>query len=406
MSRHAWTVAAALFAVAYGTNVATPFLGTYRDRLDLGDSATQLIFVVYVGGILLSLFLAGRISDQLGRRPVVLVAMVVSIAASSLLIVGRNSYGLLLAGRVLLGVSSGAALGVAAAWLQELIGTQHAKKAAWVTTVVTYGGFGIGPPVSAVVDAIAPPALVVPFLFHIGITTLMIPLTVAVPDTVVVDRSPAHTSQTQTPTQTPSQTGSPGKRSLFGVPQQARKPFWLYLAPLAVLVFAFPSLGFALFPLLAADNFGGTDVTLMGIAGALLAGGAMVARPVLDRAGAHNAVLIGALIGSAGYVLGGLSWGTGVWPLVWPASFLLGAASGVLAAAGLTLVAEMADDEARGALSSTFYLIAYCGMAMPLIVTAVAGAIGMGATLAGLTVVALGIAATTPLRRRISLPAY
>ena len=65
MSRAGWTVALALFAVAYGTNVATPFLGTYRDRLDLGDSATQLIFVVYVGGILMSLFVAGRISDRI-----------------------------------------------------------------------------------------------------------------------------------------------------------------------------------------------------------------------------------------------------------------------------------------------------------------------------------------------------
>ena len=47
-----------LFAVAYGTNVSTPFLVLYRDRLDLSPSQTMAIFVVYVAGILATLLFA------------------------------------------------------------------------------------------------------------------------------------------------------------------------------------------------------------------------------------------------------------------------------------------------------------------------------------------------------------
>ncbi len=41
-----------VFLVAYGTNVSTPFLVTYKERLELGDSATMAIFTVYVIGIM------------------------------------------------------------------------------------------------------------------------------------------------------------------------------------------------------------------------------------------------------------------------------------------------------------------------------------------------------------------
>ena len=48
-------VAVAIFVVTYGTNVSTPFLVLYRDRLRLSDNQTMAIFVVYVAGIILAL---------------------------------------------------------------------------------------------------------------------------------------------------------------------------------------------------------------------------------------------------------------------------------------------------------------------------------------------------------------
>ena len=110
--------------------------------------------MVYVIGILATLMIAGQLSDRFGRRRVMIPSLALSALASVLLIIGRDSYGFLIAGRVLLGIVSGLSLGVGvgAAWLQELMGRGNEMRAAIVTTIVTYGGFGIGPPTSAIYE--------------------------------------------------------------------------------------------------------------------------------------------------------------------------------------------------------------------------------------------------------------
>ena len=108
------------------------------------------------------------------------------------------------------------------------------------------------------------------------------------------------------------------------------------------------------------------------------------------------------MLGTLGYVLGSLAWAQGWWPLVWVAAACLGGASGVISTSGLTLVGEMTDDASRGALSSTFYLLAYAGMTMPLVITGLGAAIGIGPTLIIVCTAAALVAASTPWRRSIA----
>lgn len=383
-------VAVGVLVVAYGTNVSTPFLATYRDRLDLGQSATQLIFVVYVVGILAMLFVAGQLSDRFGRRPVLSAALLLCAAGSAVLIPGRDSYALIMIGRILLGMASGAAFGVGAAWIQELLGRGNELRAAFITTIVTYGGFGIGPPISTLWDAWLPDPLIWPFVLHIAACVIALPLLYRSRETVdVAAVAAAH----------------PGRwrpQIRFGVPDAAKHRFWWVLAPLSVMVFAFPSTGFSLFPLLVADAYDGSDVLLTGVAGILTPWAGLVARPYLSRVTAEAGLLHGAVIGSCGYVLGSVAWANGWWPLVWPAAACLGAASGILSTSALAQIGEMTDDSTRGTLSSTFYLLAYAGMAMPLAVTGAAAGIGLGPTLVALCLLAITVTATTPVRRRIA----
>ena len=102
MSRNALIVAVGMFLVGYGTNVSTPFLVLYKDRLDLGQSATMGIFTVYVVGIMGTLVIAGPLSDRFGRRALVLPFSALSAFASIVLIFGRDDFVLLLFGRFLL----------------------------------------------------------------------------------------------------------------------------------------------------------------------------------------------------------------------------------------------------------------------------------------------------------------
>jgi MFS family permease len=374
-------LAVGLFVVAYGTNVSTPFLVLYRDRLDLTSSETMAIFVVYVGGILLTLLFAGPASDRFGRRPVVLPMIVLSAGASLVMIAGRDSFLLLLLGRLLLGVVSGGVLGVGAAWLLESMGPGRELRAAVMTTVVTFGGFGIGPPVSAAFEALLPHPLVLPFVVHAVLTVMAAVGVATVPET----RSP--------------RPGLP-LRATLGVPRADRRSFLTVVVPAAVWVFCFPSTAFALFPVLISDSIDGGEVAVAAGAGMLTAWAGMLARPLVGRVGPASALPLGMVSGVAGYALGWFAFTAGAWPVLLVASALLGLAAGTLTAGALGLLGAMDAGEQRGALTSTFYLLAYPGMAMPLLITSLAAVTSLTFALGSVTALAAGSAVLSAVTAR------
>ncbi|BAN03712.1 putative major facilitator superfamily transporter [Ilumatobacter coccineus YM16-304] len=361
-------LAAGLFAVAWGTNVSTPLILRYQDRLDLSNSEAVAIFCVYVVGILLALLFAGRLSDRFGRRPLVLPSTVLSAAGSLVLIGGQDSFATLLAGRFLLGAVSGAMLSVGTAWLNEVAATSFASmggtdgetaaamrdrrlRLATMTTVVIYVGFGFGPITSALWDRFVGGALVWPYVIHAAACVAAIALMWPVPET---------------------KPGDPGValRPRLGIPVPARPEFFGVLAPAAIWVFGFPSVSFALFPVILRDAIDGSEVLLAGANGTLTAVVVLLARPIVERVGdPRRAIPVALVMGIVGYGIGIVSFTTGAWWLVPGAAILLGSASGVLMGSGLAITEEIADESNRGSLSATFYLAAYSGMSMPLVIT-------------------------------------
>ena len=368
-SGHRTALTAGIFVVAYGTNVSTPFLVEYRRRLDLTESATVAIFVFYVVGIITALLLAGPLSDRFGRRPVVLPMTALSGVASLVMIAGRDEFIWLLFGRFLLGVVSGAVLGVGTAWLLELYGPGEEHRAAVRTTLVTFAGFGIGPVISALMFWLFPSPLVLAFVVHAAATFVVIVVMLRVPET-----HRANAGQRI--------------RVSLGVPAAARQAFLVVIVPAAIWVFGFPSAGFALFPVLVSDSISASDVGVAAAAGALTAWSGIMARPLVGRIGPRAALPSGMAVGTAGYVVGTVAFAADLWPLVLIAAPLLGAAAGTITVACLSLIGVMADDARRGSLTSSFYLLAYPGMAMPLLITTLANLSSTSGTLIGVSVVA------------------
>lgn len=356
-------VALGVFAVAYGTNVSTPFLGLYKDRLGLSESETMAIFVVYVAGIFSTLFVAGPLSDRYGRRPLVIPFVAVSALSSGMLILGQDQFWVLLAARLLLGMVSGCVLGVGAAWLQELLGAGNEQRAALILTLVTYVGFGTGPITSALMAEYLPWPLTMAFVVHICATTVVLPGLFLAPETVGM-RNPR-----------------PKMRLAFGVPAESRSVFLRVIVPSAIWVFGFASVSFALFPVLLADSVQSSKVLVAGVAGTLTALSGVVARPLVNRLGARSALVVAVVAGLSGYILGTAAYFTDQWLLLIPCAIVLGTSSGTITAGCLTLLGELSDDETRGACVSTFYLLAYPGMAVPLVVTTFAAHTSMDTAL-------------------------
>src|SRR5690348_3429407 len=72
---------AAAFALAVamlGTTLPTPLYVLYQQQFGLSELMVTVIFAAYAAGVIASLVLLGRLSDQIGRRRMLLPGLVLS----------------------------------------------------------------------------------------------------------------------------------------------------------------------------------------------------------------------------------------------------------------------------------------------------------------------------------------
>src|SRR5882672_5065809 len=94
----------------------SPLYRTYSVLWHFSPLTLTLIYATYAFGVLVSLVLAGGVSDDVGRRPVLLAALGALMASSVLFMVAESAAWLFVA-RGLQGLATGAALSAASAAL-------------------------------------------------------------------------------------------------------------------------------------------------------------------------------------------------------------------------------------------------------------------------------------------------
>src|SRR3712207_2002677 len=74
----------------FASVVPSPLYQTYEERWGFSSLTLTLIYATYAFGVLAALLLAGQVSDDVGRRPVLLTALS-GLAASTLLFLFASS---------------------------------------------------------------------------------------------------------------------------------------------------------------------------------------------------------------------------------------------------------------------------------------------------------------------------
>src|SRR4051794_28874513 len=97
----------------------TPLYAVYQREWGFSAITTTVVFGVYAVAVLVSLLTLGRLSDHLGRRPVLLAA-VLAQALTMLLFASADGVPELLAARVVQGLATGAAAGAVGAAMLDL----------------------------------------------------------------------------------------------------------------------------------------------------------------------------------------------------------------------------------------------------------------------------------------------
>lgn len=136
-------LALGLFTVTFAVNLQAPLYDAYAAQSDVGATAVTIAFAAYVGGLMPTLLLLGGLSDRIGRRVPIALALILGAAATALL-VQMPSWTSLVIARFMLGVGTGLATTAGTAYMTEILGVDRAKTAALIVTSATSLGFGGG----------------------------------------------------------------------------------------------------------------------------------------------------------------------------------------------------------------------------------------------------------------------
>src|SRR5271154_2966850 len=108
-----------LIALLASSSVPTPLYAIYQAKWGFSDVTITVIFGVYAVAVLASLLVFGSLSDHVGRKPMLLSALVIQ-AGVMVLFATASGLPVLLAARVAQGLATGAALGAIGAGLVDL----------------------------------------------------------------------------------------------------------------------------------------------------------------------------------------------------------------------------------------------------------------------------------------------
>src|SRR6201985_1106177 len=138
-----WLLALVLTITMLGTTLPTPLYVIYQGRWHFSAAVVTVTFAVYAVAVIATLLLAGRSSDQAGRRPVLAAALGAS-ALSTIAFIWAPGVGALIAARIVSGLSAGLMTGTATAALTELAPAAAGRRASLVGTAAQQGRLGLG----------------------------------------------------------------------------------------------------------------------------------------------------------------------------------------------------------------------------------------------------------------------
>ena len=349
-----WLVAGVLCLLFFAAGTPSPLYGIYRAQLRFSTTTLTAVFAVYALALLITLLVFGSVSDYLGRRRVILAAVMVSTGACAVFL-AAHGVGLLFAARALQGLAVGIATGALGAALLDLQ-PQGSGLAPLITTAAPLLGLGAGALAASTLAQYGPAPTRLVWWLLLGASIAAAAGILAIPEPGT------------------RRTGVLASlRPRVGVPRQARGTF-ATAVPCLIAVWALSGLYQSLGPSLAAQVTRSADLLWGGLMVFLLTGVAAAATVAFRGVTPRTAMLAGCLA-----LLAGVAVTFAAITTTTAATFLAGTAvAGVgtgLALLGVnrTLIA-LAPPGQRARLIAAIFIISFLGLSIPALIAGVATA--------------------------------
>jgi len=341
-----WLLTFVFTATMLGTTLPTPLYVTYQAQWHFSAAMVTVIFAVYAAAVLVTLLLAGRSSDQAGRRPVLAVALGAA-ALSTLAFIFAPDEGVLLAGRILSGLAAGLMTGTATAMLTEL-SPASGRRSSVVATAANMGGLGLGPLFAGLLAQYAPHPTTLVFEFYLAVLAVAALCLRFVPETVLARRRPTL------------------RFAGLGIPELGRGQF---IAAAVAAFAAFALLG--LFSSLVPGFIGGVlhqdSHAVQGAAVFGLFAIGTITQVALSRLGSRPVVLAGLVLFLAALALILTALAQASMALFLAGTVAGGVSVGAIFLGSLATANRLAPPERRGHVVSTFFVACYAGLIIPVV---------------------------------------
>jgi predicted MFS family arabinose efflux permease len=358
----AYALSAAIIGFAlFASATPSPLYETYSRLWGFSPVVLTLVYATYAIGVLAALLLAGRASDEAGRRPVLLMALGGLIGASVLFLLAESVVWLFVA-RAVQGLATGLALGTASAGLLDFHPRQDPEGVGMTNGVVSAGGLGLGALVSSALVQLLPAPRLLPYVLLLVLFAVILVGVLLMPEPV------ASRSHLRLTPQRPR------------VPASVRGPF--VVATLAVTsAYSIGGLFFALGPQLAGQVFETGDHVVTGISLFLLTGVGALAQLAYGRRAAWVGVAGGSVALAVGVALIALAASEDSAAPLLIGSVIGGAGFGLAFLGALRNLSAAIPPDQRAGVMSAFFVVGYTALSVP-------------AVLAGLAVTPLGLEST------------
>lgn len=330
-----------------GPNIPTPLYPTYQRVFGMSPLMITVVFAVYALVLIPALLVFGPLSDVIGRRRVLLPATGLA-ALGSVLFAVATGLGWLLVARAAQGVALGAAQGTASAALVDADPDGRHERAALIGALAVAGGIAVGPLLGGLLAQYAPAPEVLPYLVEAAL------LVAAMASMAWL--LPRHDTATD-------MTWRPRRPS---VPTEMRRRFAL-AGVSAVVAFAVSALFLTLMPSYIGHVAHTGNLALAGGVVAVMLGCAAAAQLPLRRLGTWRAQILGLgllALGLAGILAAAQSRSLVV---VLAATVVTGLGQGLAFGGSLGAVTRGVPAARRGDVLSSYYVLVYLGLAVPII---------------------------------------
>jgi MFS family permease len=341
----------AFFVTMVGTTLPTPLYPLFEQRYGFGELIVTVVFAVYAFGVIAGLLVFGALSDEVGRKSPLLLGLAFS-ALSALLFLFAHSIAPIYAGRVISGLSAGIFTGTATATLVDLAPGGRRRLASLVAVVVNLGGLGCGTLLAGVLAEYCRWPLRLPFAVDL---CLLVPAAAGVlltPETVERTRLRLQFQR-------------------LSVPSEVRGVF-VRGATAGFGSFAVAGVFSSVAPAFLGLVLHRTSHALAGLLVFALFSASIAGQLVVPRLSDRRALVLGCILLVAGVGLLALALGIESLAALFASALVVGVGQGFVIGAGLAAINQRAPAEQRGETASSFFVVLYIGLSVPVIGVGVA----------------------------------